>query len=407
MCIKSGTGLAAAEHARDLGCDVVFLSRDTGYYPAHGGRDPRTCSAITEIVQCETNVPESVAATLASHRVDGVLSAGEHHVEVAARVAACLGVAGLSVRAAVAARDKSVCLADAAAGGVLVPRHGIAGTAEEAVALASRIGYPCVVKPVDGTASAGVRYCTGPEDAGAAARRVLAERTNARGQVRARKVLVCEYVVGHEVSVEVLAGDGKLAVIGVTDKQAGALPWFVETGHTYPSVLPAHVADSCVSAAVGVLESIGFDIGMAHVELRMTDIGPFLMEVNARPPGDHITDLIRLTTGADPLQAWVRVHAGMAWQAPPSSRRGAAIRYLLSAPGRVRDVHGAERALTIPGVADVAITVRPGDMVATARSSHDRTGYVIAEGDSPVLAERTAALALSQLMVSVAPEAVE
>ncbi len=398
----SGTGIAAMQHAQDLGADVIFVSRDTGYYAAHGARDPLSCHAITEIVECETNVVEEVAAALAERKIDGVLAAGEHYVEIAARAAAELGVAGLSVRAAATARDKPACLATAAASGVTVPRYGTAKTVSAALAVAVDIGFPCVVKPVDGTASAAVRYCVQPEDAVAAAKDVLSETRNARGQLRAGEVLVTEYVAGHEVSVEVLAADGALAVIGVTDKRTGPLPWFVETGHTFPSVLPGPVTEMCARSAENVLRAMGLDRGMAHVEFRVTPQSACLLEVNARPPGDHITDLIRLASGADPLAAWVRAQAGLPFEPLPAPSRGAAIRYLIPPPGRVTAVWGEQQLRAMPGVQEASVRVRPRDVLTTARSSHDRQGYVVATGATPVLAERNAALAAGQLLVCVA-----
>ncbi len=395
----SGTGITAMRHARDLGADVIFMSRDIGYYAAHGAADPLSCRAITEVIECETNDAGKVAAALAGREVGGVLAAGEHYVEVAARAAAELGVAGLSVRAAATARDKSRCLADAAAAGVSVPRHGLARTVPAALATAADIGLPCVVKPVDGTASAAVRYCARPQDVAAAAAEALEAPCNTRGQLRAGEVLVTRYVPGHEVSVEVLAADGTLAVIGVTDKHTGPLPWFVETAHTFPSVLPEPVQRSCARSAACVLRAIGFDRGMAHVELRVTPGGPCLLEVNARPPGDHITDLIRLATGADPLAAWVRAQAGLEFERLPAPSRGAAIRYLTPPAGRVSAVWGEQQMREMPELREVSVRIRPGDLLTTARSSYDRRGHVIATGPTPVLAERNAALAAGQLLV--------
>jgi biotin carboxylase len=403
----SGTGLMAMQHARDLGCDVVFLCRDADYYAAHGARDPRSCPAITEIVECETNITEEVAAALGERNVDGVLAAGEHYVEIAARAAARLGAAGLSVRAAMTARDKAACLAAAASAGVAVPRHGTVRAVDAALAVAADIGYPCVIKPVDGTASAAVRYCARPEDVGDTTALILRERRNARGQLRAGEALVTEYVPGHEVSVEVIAADGVLTVIGITDKHTGPLPWFVETGHTFPSVLPDEILRMCARSAEDTLTHMGFDRGMAHAEFRITAHGACLLEVNARPAGDHITDLIRLATGADPLLAWVRAQAGLPVEPPPTPRRGAAIRYLIPSPGQVTSVWGERQLRDTPGVEEVSLGIRPGDIVTTARSSHDRRGYVIATGATPVLAERNAALAASQLMVCVREPAVQ
>jgi cysteine synthase A len=400
----SGTGIAAMQHARDLGFDVLFLCRAVDYYATHGAGDPRSCSAITEIIECETNVVAGVVGVLADRNVGGVLAAGEHYVEIAARAAAELGVPGLSVRAAALAGDKAACLSVAAEAGVTVPRYKTAKTVDAALAAATAIGFPCVVKPVDGTASAAVRYCARPEDVTVIATQIVREHRNARGQLRAGEVMVTQYVPGHEVSVEVLAADGILTVIGVTDKHTGALPWFVETGHTFPSLLPDEALMMCVKSAEATLAHMGFDVGMAHVEFKVTTRGACLLEVNARPAGDHITDLIRLATGGDPLLAWVLAQAGHPFDPVPPARAGAAIRYLLPPPGQVTAVWGEDQLRDMPGVREASIGVGPGEVVRRARSSHDRRGYVIATGETPALAERNAALAAGQIMVCVAEE---
>jgi len=399
----SGSGFIAIKYARAQGADVLFLTRDPGYYPCHGALDPRAIPEISELVVCETNDVAKIVAELAPRGVAAVLAAGEYHVEYAARVARELKVCGLSPSAAQVARNKRLCYATCAAAGIRVPAHATARTEAKAVEIADWLGYPCVIKPVDGTASAAVRFCMSPEDVAAAAVPILGAARNPRGQRCAQEIMVAEYLTGPETSVETLSSGGITTVYGVTDKHLAALPYFVETGHTFPSAWPETVTNDCIRVTCEALKAIGFDTGMAHTELKLTAAGPVLLEINARPPGDHITELIRLATGVDPLEAWMRAMLGQPVCAMPPARRAAAIRYLTPPAGRVMQVTGQAQLRDIPGVAEISVRVSAGDVTVLPRSSHDRSGYVIAVGDEPVLAERTAETAAGRILVRVEP----
>lgn len=397
----SGSGFVAMRYARELGAKALFLTRDASYYPAHGAADPHSVPAISELIECETNDVRQVVAELVSRGVTAVLSAGEHHVEQAARAAHELGVIGLSPAAAGAARNKATCYAACEAAGVPVPRYETAKSVPDAVCCADRIGYPCVVKPVDGTASLAVTLCSSAEQVAQHAAAVLARRRNARGQRCACEVMIVEFLAGSEVSVETLSAGGSTLAFGVTAKHLGQLPYFVEVGHTFPAPLAGEEADRCVRTAILALTAIRFDTGVAHTEFKLTPDGPRLLEVNARPAGDHITDLVRLATGVDPLRAWMAVALGAPppMLAPPSG--AAAIRYLTPWPGRVLNVGGQALARGVPGVTELCIGVRPGDIIGVPRSSHDRSGYVIAYGDGPAAAEGAAEVAAGQILVQV------
>lgn len=89
--------------------------------------------------------------------------------------------------------------------GLPVPRSEVVETEEEAVAAAERIGYPCVVKPLDGNHGRGVALDL--RDA-AAVRVAFGE---ALGQSRSRDVIVETYVAGNDYRCLVIGG--KLAAV--------------------------------------------------------------------------------------------------------------------------------------------------------------------------------------------------
>lgn len=56
--------------------------------------------------------------------------------------------------------------------------------------------------------------------------------------------------------------------------------------------------------------ALGLRNGITHTEFRVGDAGVCLMELNARIPGGHITDLVELVTGIDLVEAAARTACG-------------------------------------------------------------------------------------------------
>jgi hypothetical protein len=70
-------------------------------------------------------------------------------------------------------------------------------------------------------------------------------------------------------------------------------------------------------------------------------------------------------------------------------------------------VRGQAAASRTPGVVDLAVTSRPGDVVGGTGSFLDRLGWVIAAGPERAAVQKAAEAALAQLHVMVEPAAAE
>lgn len=398
----TGSGYAAVAAARRWGHRVTFLTRDLGTYLAPG-HERLDLTTVDEVVTCETN---DVAAVVDAVRrlprpVDALVAVGEWHTLPGAEAAAVLGLPGPSPEGVRTARDKSRTRAACRSAGVPVPAFARVTEPADVPGLALR--YPCVVKPLDDAGSNGVRLCATPAEAAEHVGRVLAVTHNERGQPRARAALVEEYVDGPEVSVEVLVHRGTACVVAVTAKQLGALPHFVETGHHVPATTDDALAARCGDVAVRALAAVGLDLGVAHVELRLASDGPYLIEVNCRPAGGRITQLVELATGVDLSAELVAMHLGT-WRAPRVHRRtAAAIAFVPAVQGRVVAVHGEPAARAGPGVVDVALYVGPGDVSGPLDGPTARHGHVVARGPDGPEALRRAREAAGRVRVEVAP----
>ncbi|MFF1560698.1 ATP-grasp domain-containing protein [Streptomyces sp. NPDC058279] len=398
----SNFGLTPLRAASELGFHTVLVSNDPDRYRVVSLAEEVFARHIDEIVRTDTNSVDAVVAALEPFRADGrlrgVLTVTDYNIPIVAEAAARLGLPGLNPKAAATCRDKLLMREACAAAGVAVPGFHQAVGEEDALAAAGRFGYPCVVKPMTESASIGVTLCRTPDEVLAAYREISSKPTDFRGQPRRPGALVEEYLLGFEVSVESVLAEGERVFLGVTDKALGPHPHFVEMGDTFPSMLSASVREECVDLARRALEAVGHDFGAAHVEVKMTANGPFVVEVNGRMPGAEITQLIREATGVYLQREVVRLHAAQQADLTATRSRAAASRYLAArGTGILTSIGGADLARRVPGVVDVDLEAHPGDTVRPAENNLDLLGYVVAVGDTTGDAVRRAEAALGQL----------
>jgi biotin carboxylase len=397
----SPLGLRPLSAARRLGARAVFVTRDLRRYVHEGSPLTALPDLADEVIEADTTDPEVIAGLLRPG--DGVCTVTDYSLEVVAEAARLAGLPGLDPAAARAARNKLATREACARAGVPVPRFARVLTVGQAQEAAAAIGYPCVVKPPTDAGSIGVVLCRDPDALEQAAAQLLAVATDYRGQPRPAGILVEEYLVGLEVSVESFVADGRRSVLGVTDKKLGPHPHFAELGQDFPSLLPTAAQRACAEAATAALDAIGHDFGAAHVEVKLTSAGPCLVEVNARPAGALITGLIEESTGIDLVLQVVRLHLGQRADLTVTRHRGAASRHLAApADGVVRAVHGLDLARLVPGTCEVAVYVSPGDRVRVPRNNADTLGHVVAVGETAGAAARSADTAIGQLSVEVA-----
>lgn len=257
------------------------------------------------------------------HAFAGVVTWDEWNLVPTARLARALGLSSNSVEVMRACRNKSVAR-------TLFARHGVPSAASmkaqtllEAGLATMTLGYPAVIKPAAFAGSIGVIRVDRPEELpGAFA-------FASQGASRSREdtgVLVEEYLDGPEFSVECVTHRGETTAVAVTRKHLGPAPYFDETGHTVDATDP--LLERVAPAAVAAVRALGITDGVQHVELRLVDGRPRLIEVNARIGGDMIGHLVRLATGIDLPKAAADLACGRVPDLTPTRSRAAGIRML-------------------------------------------------------------------------------
>ncbi|WP_216592280.1 ATP-grasp domain-containing protein [Verrucosispora sioxanthis] len=300
---------------REAGHRFTFLTRNLHHYLRQDSGDgAHPLLTADNVLTAETNDPARLLPQVQRlHEVlrfDGVVTSCDYYLGTVARLAAHLGLPGARPEAVEHACRKDLARHRMRAAGLPGPAFAVAEDWPGAQAAARALGFPLVVKPVDLCAGMLVRLVTDLTELREAFDALDAFPVNARGQRRAPQVLLEEVLVGPEVSVETVTVDGVTTVLGVTDKSLAGEPWFVETGHMFPAALDAATVAAVCDMAVAALAAVGFDRGVAHTELRLTAAGPRVVEINPRPAGNQITELVRRGTGVDLPMVYTQLALG-------------------------------------------------------------------------------------------------
>ncbi|WP_354638234.1 ATP-grasp domain-containing protein [Kitasatospora camelliae] len=377
----------------------TFLTRDLGHYlRSHPGEGTHPLLAAANVLTADTNDPQTLLPHVdllhAALGFDGVVSSCDYYLPVVAALADRLGLPGPRPDAVRAACRKDLTRERLAAAGVPGPRHTLCRDRSGISAAAEAIGYPLVVKPVDLCAGMYVREVRDEAELLDAYRALAAFPVNARGQRREPVVLLEELLTGPEVSVETVSFDGVTHVVGVTGKTIGGAPAFVETAHRFPADLAPALAAAAADTAVAAVRALGLDDVVAHTELKLTPDGPRIVEVNPRPAGNRITELIRRVTGVDLAAACVDVALG---RRPDLTVRetgaaSAAVAFLVpDRDGVLSEVEGAEEVRREPSLVELTLPA-PGREVRRAVSNNEYLGHVMTaaprDADAGRLAER-------------------
>ncbi|MGW4893241.1 ATP-grasp domain-containing protein [Kitasatospora sp. NPDC004240] len=392
----------------------TFLTRDLHHYlraagaPADG---PHPLLAAENVLTADTNDPAALLPYAERlHRVlgfDGVLSSCDYYLPAVARVARHLGLPGPDPEAVTAACRKDLTRGALGAADVAGPAYALCADREQAFAAARAIGYPLVVKPVDLCAGMYVREVADRRELDAAMRALEGFPVNARGQRRESAVLLEELLTGPEVSVETVSYGGATHVVGITDKSLGGAPSFVETGHMFPAALGPADARAAAGTAVAALDALGLDQVVAHTEIRLTPGGPRVVEVNPRPAGNRITELVRRVTGVDLAAAAVDVALGRVpdLAVHPTGVASAAIAFLLpERDGLLEGFDGEPEVRRDPAVVELSLA-GPGREVRPATSNNEYLGHLMTADTEGAGARRTAERLLAALTPRYAAEA--
>lgn len=238
---------------------------------------------------------------------------------------------------------------------------------DEAEAALAHVGLPAIVKPVIGASSRNTVAVTSPDEGLAAIRAALA---GAPGRPAEEAVMVEELLVGRTtgapwgdyIAVDCVADDNGVRPVFVTSKFALAAPFRERGGYGGLSVVPDDEVRRVRELACRAVGALGIH-GVADVEIKLTDAGPRVIEVNGRL-GAWVDDLAVRSGAADPADIALRAALGLDCPTGDLVTEGpVAFHYLIVPPmgaERVKAIHDVAALRAVPRVDRVAVLVAEG-----------------------------------------------
>lgn len=341
--------------------------------------------------------------------VDAVVAADTPMLELAATVAARLGLPHNPVEAVRNAADKTRHRQCWTVAGIPQPRFQIVPetTGDAIRRAAEQIGFPCVVKAVSLSASQGVLRADDQDAAAAAARRIRHILASAR-RPDTEPLLIEEYLPGPELTIDALLRDGHLTVTAIFDKpRTPDGPTFEETLLITPSRLPAPVLAAAITTTAHAARALGLTHGPIHAELRIPDHGgqpaPAMIELAARSIGGLCSRALRFP-GGKALEELILASA-LGRPVPPASHQPARPTgiYMLPVPrpGLLRAVEGRANAAAIPAITGLTITIPAGQQVRPLPDGDQYLGFIFAQAQTRHDVEHALTAARDQLRVII------
>lgn len=375
-------GVSFVRAARELGCEVICVVSDQknpqkfGY---EGEYDQLLIADIRDSDSVLTAIQNSKY-----QRFDAIIPATDYATAVTAKVAEKLNMFGNPYFATKCARNKDLARIQYAKKGVPSAKFAVAKTVDEALEASKKIGFPLILKPTNTASSIDVFYVSNEQQ--------LRDRFSQISQLKQsymhfkvrEEYILEEFMSGPEFSVELFLSNNEIAFVEVTEKHTTKPPYFVELMHVFPTTVDVAHKKEIINTAYCAVRALGFHNGPTHVEVKLTDAGARVVEVNGRPGGDNITsDLIKDAYGIDIFKKTVELYLNKTVTINPTRHDAAAISFLFAdSKGSFESVQGLDNIKMTQGFQRLEIEASPGDKVVPPTNSDDRIGYYILSGSN-------------------------
>ncbi len=345
----------------------------------------------------------------------GVFTAGTDFSASVSYVAQNCSLPSHTYQAALNASDKILMRSCFAKEGVASPffqeiqRSDIRGFLESDIL--DKMSYPKVVKPVDNMGARGCRLIRSKDEfLFAVEEAVLSSRSG--------RVILEDYMAGPEFSIDALVYKGSLTITGFADRHIFYPPYFIEMGHTMPSIFPEEKKMELVETFAKGIKALGLTCGAAKADIKYTEKGPMIGEIAARLSGGYMSgwtypyasqmnltkQALLIACGREPEELLQRRKSLPAKASPfetftvPCTGTSAE-RAWLSIPGKVHCVLESAQTSAIPFVKNALYRASAGTDVSFPRNNVEKCGNVIALAKSNELAVKAAEEAVSSIVL--------
>ena len=278
--------------------------------------------------------------------------------------------------------------------------------------VSAKLDYPCVLKPLNLSASQGVIRANNAKEFIIAFERVKKIVLNLKLKHKMEilpEILIEEYIEGEEVALEGVMINGKLNTLALFDKPDPLEgPYFEETIYVTPSRKSEEIKYLIKNMAEQAANAIGLNEGPIHIELRITPKrenanhrGPCVIEIAARSIGGLCSRSLKFGDGLT-LEDIILNHALGIPILPDREKISSGVMMIpIPKAGVLERIDGILEAQAIKGVNDLKITIPIGSKVLPLPEGNKYLGFIFAKAKTPNLVEQILRKAFSKLSFKI------
>ena len=267
---------------------------------------PKTKRHLSHYLQAsklfdEEALIEQVVSWAKGRTIDRLECLWEPLMITAAKIREKLGIPGMSVHTVIGFRDKSIMKDRVKAAGLRVPYAFRCKTNIEIEAAVEKVGYPVIIKPIDGAGSADTYRL---DQASQLAKTLLLIQ-------HVQEVSVEEFIDGREFTYDTVCVNGQPRYENVAEYLPRPLiarsnEWISPVIITVKDLKQAHITPG-IDLGRGVLKALNMGDGFTHMEWYLTPKGEVVFgEIGCRPGGAHLVDQMNYTSDIDLFREWAR-----------------------------------------------------------------------------------------------------
>ena len=340
------------------------------------------------------------------YNIVAVYTLNEYRVQLGASIREVLEIPfGISCEAASNCRNKKKTRGILTNKGINTVKYSIIHSCDEVEKTLLNIPLPVVVKPSNDAGSNMVYCCQTKSEVSDAVRNIKNCEINSVGQKLDKDIILEEFLSGPEFSVEAYTSNGRSTILAITSKKVVS-PFFpVEAGHTVPSPLKNKEMQMVISLVKKAIFELGIDFTVTHTEVKLTPNGPKIIEINARPGGDKIPVLVKMTTGYELHKIALFLSLGRSVETicnEVETSKSASIRFFIAnRDGIVRLGNTIKVLENNTDVISFEMNVEDGDCISKTTSNFDRLGHFIVKGNNERYSEEIAENILNVINFSI------
>lgn len=313
----------------------------------------------------------------------GILGSDDQTVELAAHAAKALALPHNLPQAAQYSARKDLARAQLSLANISVPIHCLLDLTLPLKKQMAGLPWPCVLKPLNMSASRGVIRVNNKEEFITACERIKPIVATAQNEFEQHHLLIEDYIDGIEIAYEGFLHQGMLNTITIFDKPDPLVgPYFEETIYVTPSTLSKHLQQEIKTVIQKACTAYGLITGAIHAECRIDKKNKvWILEIASRTIGGdcgRILDNDNFTV--EELAISLAINQPLKVSMPEQAR--GVMMIPIKEKGLLKRVEGLLEANKIKHIDKIDIIIREGHELVPLPEGNQYLGYIFASAKS-------------------------